>query len=262
MKIAVIGGGNMGGAIVRGLIKSGYLMSDSITVSDINETTLDRLVEHAPGINVTYNNIEACSGADYIVIAVKPWFLLDVISQIRPHLDYSKQSILSVAAGVSCSEISDMLKLDGVSPNIFRIVPNTAIAVNQSMIFISTVNGSDKAIQEVSDIFSQLGKISIIEERLVSAATSIGSCGTAFAFRYIRANIAAGIELGLSSETAKEVVLQTLKGAVELLEKGGEHPEMEIDKVTTPGGLTIRGLNELEHNGFSSAIVKGYKATH
>ncbi|MGL4994434.1 MAG: pyrroline-5-carboxylate reductase [Bacteroidales bacterium] len=261
MKIAVIGGGNMGGAIVSGIIRSGFLTAQAISVSDINEATLARLQVQHPGINVTYNNIEACTGADFIVISVKPWFLLDVISQIRPHLDYSKQTILSIAAGVSCNELTEMFKFEDNYPNIYRIVPNTAIAINQSMTFISTVNGSNSVTQKVCDIFSQLGKVSIIEERLVSAATSIGSCGTAFAFRYIRASIAAGIELGLSSDESKQVVLQTLKGAVELLLNGGEHPEAEIDKVTTPGGLTIRGLNELEHSGFSSSIVKGYKAT-
>lgn len=261
MKIAVIGGGNMGGAIIRGLANSGRFADDVLILSDLNECHIAQLTAEIPRLRGTYNNIEACEEADLIILCVKPWSIRDVVTQISSHLDYNRQTIVSIAAGVSCQELAEMFETEGQTPSIYRVIPNTAIAVNQSMSFVATQNGSRASTEKVVSIFEQMGHVSLIDEKLMSAATSLGSCGIAFAFRYIRASMEAGVEMGLTPDNAKQIVLQTLRGAVELLEQSGAHPEAEIDKVTTPGGLTIRGVNELEHGGFSSAIINGYKAT-
>jgi pyrroline-5-carboxylate reductase len=141
-------------------------------------------------------------------------------------------------------------------------MPNTAISIQQSMTCIAARNVSDDHLQYVMDIFNQLGKAVRIDEKLMDAATVLGACGTAFAMRYIRANIQGGIEIGFDAATANLIAAQTVKGAAELLLAKGSHPEQEIDKVTTPKGCTIAGLNEMEHRGFSSSLIKGLVASY
>jgi pyrroline-5-carboxylate reductase len=121
---------------------------------------------------------------------------------------------------------------------------------------------NEEYLQYILDIFNQLGKTVRIDEKLMDAATVLGACGTAFAMRYIRANIQGGIEIGFDAVTASLIAAQTVKGAAELLLKKGAHPEQEIDKVTTPKGCTIAGLNEMEHRGFSSSLIKGLVASY
>jgi pyrroline-5-carboxylate reductase len=136
-------------------------------------------------------------------------------------------------------------------------MPNTAIAIQQSMTCICANTAASQQVSFVNDLFNQLGKTILIEEKLMDAATVLGACGTAFAMRYIRANIKGGIEIGFNAATASLIAAQTVKGAAELLLIKKTHPEQEIDKVTTPKGCTIAGLNEMEHQGFSSSLIKG-----
>ncbi len=145
---------------------------------------------------------------------------------------------------------------------VFRAMPNTAIAIQESMTCISYSNASDTQINFVKELFTKLGKVAVIDEKLMDAATVLGACGTAFAMRYIRANIQGGIEIGFDSATANLIAAQTVKGAAELLLQKGTHPEQEIDKVTTPKGCTIVGLNEMEHQGFSSSLIKGIATSY
>jgi pyrroline-5-carboxylate reductase len=128
------------------------------------------------------------------------------------------------------------------------------------MTFLVPVNAADEQIESVKEMFNAMGQTLVVEERLLSAGTTLASCGLAYAMRYVRAAAEGGVELGFRPNDAKNIVLQTVKGAVELLEANGNHPEAEIDKVTTPGGVTIRGLNEMEHAGFTSAVIRGLKA--
>ena len=149
---------------------------------------------------------------------------------------------------------------DGV-PALFRVVPNTAIAIGESMTVVSGCGVSEQQTGEVCSLFDRLGETLLVEERLLDAAMALGSCGTAYALRYVRAAMEAGIELGLYPEQAEKIVAQTVKGAAEILLRGGAHPEAEIDKVTTPGGYTIKGLNRMEECGFSNAVIEGHKAS-
>jgi pyrroline-5-carboxylate reductase len=145
---------------------------------------------------------------------------------------------------------------------VFRAMPNTAVAIQQSMTCISYINATEAQINFVNELFSTLGKVAMINEKLMDAATVLGACGTAYAMRYIRANIQGGIEIGFDANTANLIVAQTVKGASELLLQNGTHPEQEIDKVTTPKGCTIAGLNEMEHQGFSSSLIKGIATSY
>lgn len=259
-KIAIIGAGNMGGAIARGLTQSNLVAS--ITVSDINQTALDQLAAFHTSISTTNNNAEAVKGADIVVLAVKPWLVQTVVEGIKEALNYQQQIVVSIAAGVSLDDLTTLFDQNGNLPVLFRLIPNTAIDVLQS---VNTIAAHSNATEEkkalVCSIFDGMGKTFMVPENQLNALMSLSSCGIAYAFRYIRATIEGGVEMGIYPQTAKEVVLQTLRGAVELLEANGSHPEVEIDKVTTPGGITIKGLNEMEANGFSNAVIKGLKAS-
>ena len=251
----------MGGAIARGLALGTLIEAKNITVVDPSQKCRDELTAFNSSIQTAANALDIkIAESEVVIFAVKPWLIQGVIESIKHQLNYEKQLIVSIAAGVSFNELTGYLKKDELSnPSIFRIMPNTAIAIRQSMTFASSYNATADQEKSILRIFEELGKIILIPENQMAAATALGSCGTAFAMRYIRAASEGGVELGFYPDVAKEIVLQTVKGAVELLLENGTHPEIEVDKVTTPGGLTIKGLNEMEHAGFTSAVIKGLK---
>lgn len=250
----------MGGSIAKGLAKSKFISPENISVSDLSSKVLDGLKAFNPALNTTNSNLDCIKDASIILLAVKPWQMESVVSTLKYRIDYSKQVIVSIAASVPFERLHEILEKDGSLPAILRVVPNTAIAIGQSMTFIANSNASKEQETMVVDIFDQLGKTMVIGENQFEAATALGSCGTAFAMRYIRAAMEAGIQLGFYPHLSLEIILQTVGGAVALLEESGSHPEVEIDKVTTPGGITIKGINEMEHCGFSSAVIKAHKA--
>ena len=254
MKLVIVGGGNMGGAIAQGLIGSSYVDSRDITVINKSKSR-----EYGADIQSVLNDYSSLENADIVILAVKPWLIEEVLKENSSRLSKNEQIIISVAAGVTLENLKSCTP-DDVA--LFRVMPNTAIAQKQSMTFISASNANNKQIEQVCSLFEELGKVEIIEEKLFSAATALSGCGIAYAFRYMRAATEGGVEMGIRPELALKAVLQTMKGAVELLEATGTHPEAEIDKVTTPGGITIKGLNEMEHNGFSSSVIKGLKASN
>jgi len=258
MKIAIIGGGNMGAAIACGLSTGTNFEATDIHVIDTNRLSVERIKKFDNDIQAVVNDYEALSVADIVVIALKPWLVEEVLTTHRNKLK-SKQIVISIAAGVSLSQLEEWLPLN--TP-LFRVMPNTAIAVKQSMTFISSLNASKEQENLVLKIFDELGQSEMIKENLIPAVTALSSCGIAFAMRYIRAAMEGGVEMGIYPDQSKNFVLQTLRGAIELLEKNGSHPEVEIDKVTTAGGVTIKGLNEMEHAGFTSAVIKGLKASN
>jgi pyrroline-5-carboxylate reductase len=268
MKLTIIGAGNIGGAIARGLSKSEIIQEYDICCADRSTDTLKRLKAACDNIAVTTDNLQAVEDADIVLVAVKPWFVEDVINEIKHKLDYSRQTVVSIAAGVEFGKLCDFLRKDSdVSkdsdelPPLFRVIPNTAIEVRESVNFISVYKASKEQTATIERIFGELGLTIVIEERLIRSGTALASCGIAYAFRYIRANIECAIELGLYPEQAKRIMMQTLKGAITLLDVNNSHPEAEIDRVTTPGGITIKGLNAMEEAGFTQAIIKGLKAS-
>ncbi|MDR3251808.1 MAG: pyrroline-5-carboxylate reductase [Tannerella sp.] len=262
MKIGIIGSGNMGGAIALGLGNSNIMSASDICCADRSEEILGKIKAANASIKTTTDNKQACTDAEIVVIAVKPWLVEPVIAEIKPLLDYERQIIVSIAAGIETGSLCKFLEKDGAaSPAIFRIIPNTAIAVRESVNFVCSHNASPEQTDLIRKLFDYLGLTVIVEERLMKAGTALASCGIAFAFRYIRAAVEGAVELGLYPEQAKKIEMQTLKGAIALLEANGSHPEAEIDKVTTPGGITIKGLNAMEEAGFTTAVVKGLKAS-
>jgi pyrroline-5-carboxylate reductase len=255
-KITIIGGGNLGTAIAEGLLKSGFADPAQITITKRNTTTLRSLAEK--GVTVTDDNNTAVKSGDIIILAVKPFQVADVLNGVRGDLSDDKV-LISVVTGILIDEMESVVK-----NNIayFRAMPNTAIAIQESMTCICSKNADSATINFVHDLFSTVGKVVTIDEKLMEAATVLAACGTAYAMRYIRANIQGGIEIGFDAATASLIAAQTVKGAAELLLQNGTHPEHEIDRVTTPKGCTIAGLNEMEHQGFSSSLIKGVVASY
>lgn len=258
MKIAIIGAGAMGGAMADGFIKSGAVKPADISVANPTAQKLEHFA--LQGASVTTDNKTAAEGADIVIIAVKPWLVEQVVNELKPVLNYTRQTIITVAAGISGSQFTAWLKKDDAVPQTFIVIPNTAIAVLASMTFIVPVNATADPTAIVKALFDNVGQTMVTDERHLSAGMTLASCGIAYAMRYVRAAAEGGVELGFKADMAKDIVLQTMKGAVELLQANGNHPEAEIDKVCTPGGLTIRGLNEMEHAGFTSAVIRGLKA--
>ncbi len=256
-KIAVIGGGNMGGAIAKGIVKSGMTSAKSITVTRRNAAALKAWAE--AGYETTTDNNEAVRGASIIIFAVKPYQIADVIKGVRA--DISADALcISIATGISVAQLTEML---GAKQPAVRVMPNTAAEVGESVTaVVAGPSVSAAEIQVVEDIFNALGKTFVVDEALMPALTALASCGIAHALRYIRAAQESGIEMGLTAKMAAEVVAQTVKGAAQLILTNQSHPEAEIDKVCTPKGVTITGINEMEHAGFTSAVMKGMMGSY
>jgi pyrroline-5-carboxylate reductase len=256
-KISIIGGGNLGTAIAEGLINSGFSSPKDLFITKRNTKTLQALKDQ--GAMVSDNNEEALQFGQVIILAVKPFQIAAVLNALSHLFDENKHVVVSVVSAVTVDEIAKSI---GKDIAIVRAMPNTAIAIQQSMTCLAANKVDEDSKSYIENLFKQLGEAVWIDEKLMDAATVLGACGMAYAMRYIRANIQGGIQIGFSAATASLIAAQTVKGAAELLLKKQTHPEQEIDKVTTPKGCTIAGLNEMEHQGFSSSLIKGIIASY
>ncbi|MCS6822301.1 MAG: pyrroline-5-carboxylate reductase [Microscillaceae bacterium] len=250
MKIHIIGGGNLGTSMARGL--NAAQQSYQISVSRRNISHIQHL--ETLGIRLTADNKQFLPEADIVILAVKPKQAEAVCAEVRSVL--RKDCIfISVVTGLSIKQLENYLRIPDLC--IIRAMPNTAIALRESMTCLASHTAHERQKQVALTLFEQLGKAIFIEESLMDASTVLGACGIAFALRFIRAAMQGGIEIGFDSKTAALIATQTVKGAAQLLLQDTQHPEIEIDKVTTPQGCTIVGLNEMEHRGFSSSLIKG-----
>ena len=250
----------MGGAIARGFAAKKVFAAKDIICCDRSDATLEALCKDVPGIGVSKDNVQAVKGADIVLFAVKPWILPAAVEEVKVALDYKRQLIISIAAGVSTERLAEIFSKEGTLPQIVYLIPNIAVEVGAGVFFYCTANANRKSLDLVQKLFGQVGFAKQVEEKQMSAGTALASCGIAYVFRYIRANVEGGVEMGFYPKDAQEIVLSTIKGAVELLQAHGTHPEQEVDKVTTPGGITIKGLNAMEEAGFTNAVIKGLKA--
>jgi pyrroline-5-carboxylate reductase len=252
----MIGAGAMGGATVEGLLKCGRVKAEDICVSDPSKAVLDKFVQK--GVSVTTDNGMAAAQADVVCVCVKPWLAETVLKGIAAELKPKQQTLVVIAAGVKSADIQTWLGTQ--CPPLFLCIPNIAIAELASMTFLVPVTAEPSNTEMVEGLFGAMGTTLITDEQHLGAGTTLASCGIAYAMRYIRAAAEGGVELGFKADDAKRIVMQTMKGAVAVLEASGLHPEAAIDLVTTPGGVTIKGLNEMEHAGFTSAVIRGLKA--
>lgn len=250
--LAIIGAGNLGTAIARGLLDSGLTPADKLTLT---RRHAERLTAFADlGCHVHSDNRRAVDECDVVIVAVEPQQLDRLLADIGPAFAADRHVLISVVSGVTVDELRARTAA-GVP--IIRAMPNTAVAIRESMTTIAAPDASDEARAIATQIFDSVGKTLVISEARMTAATALGACGVAFFLRAIRAASQGGIEIGFHADEALAIAAQVAKGAAALLQNQANHPEFEIDKVTTPRGCTIAGLNQMEHDGFSSAMIKG-----
>ncbi len=254
MKIAIIGTGNLGRSIARGLILSDATSQLYLTRRDL------KAIEDFEGyknVFLSADNTEASKNSDILILAVQPSQLEHVLNEIKSTF-HTNHLIVSTVTGFSTSRIE---RIVGNDKRIIRAMPNTAIAVGKSMTCLSANSSGYEQIKIASAIFNRLGNTMVIPEKQMQAATVVCASGIAFWMRLIRATTQAAIQLGFDSAEAQELAMHTSEGAANLLITNGNHPEQEIDKVTTPMGCTIQGLNEMEHMGMSSSLIQGMVAS-
>jgi pyrroline-5-carboxylate reductase len=250
--LAILGTGNIGSAIAKGFILSSMIKPEQIILTRRKTKLLSAFEKK--GCIISDDNCEAVKKSEIIIIAVPPQQIKELLQKINSDLNPKKHIIISVVSGVTTSEILRLIKKQ---VQVVRAMPNIASAIRESMTCIASDTASNETIQYAKKIFDYVGKTFIISEEKMVPATALGACGIAFFLRAIRAASQGGIEIGFHSYEAIPMAAQTAKGAAALVLNMDNHPEMEIDKVTTPEGCTIAGLNEMEHQGFSSAMIKG-----
>ncbi len=255
MKIAIIGTGNLGQSIAKGLISSNAITSLYLTKR--NPETIQKF-DGQKLVTVTSDNVLAVQKSDILIFAIQPSHLEGVLKEIEPYLT-ENHIIISTVTGF---DIPKMESIVGVERFIIRAMPNTAIAVGKSMTCICSNQMGKKRIKVAEAIFNRLGHSMIIPEAQMQAATVVCASGIAFWMRLIRATTQAAIQLGFDAKEAQELAMYTSEGAANLLIANGNHPEEEIDRVTTPKGCTIEGLNEMEHKGLSSSLIQGMVASY
>ncbi|MCH7403388.1 pyrroline-5-carboxylate reductase [Belliella kenyensis] len=256
-KIAIIGCGNLGTSIANGLLEQTDFAAQNLHITKRNPSNLLYLQDK--GVRVHSDNVIAASESDIIILGVKPYNVASILRQINPALDPKRHTIISLATGITLDEMYEVVDPSMV---VYRAMPNIAADINESITCICGRNNTLIADEQVKNLFNSIGFSITIDEALMEAATVLGACGIAYVLRFMRAMIQGGIQIGFDAKTASLIVNQTVKGAAELMIQKDMHPEQAIDKVTTPKGCTIVGLNEMEHQGFSSAMVRGVLASY
>jgi pyrroline-5-carboxylate reductase len=244
--IGIIGCGNLGLSLSKG-----FLVNPNLRI----------LANRRNPISVTLDRFEWASvediieKSDIVILALKPYAIDDFFAQNGQIITSRNIPWVSVVSGLTYKKIQLYLSL--ASFPFVRAMPNTAAEVSESMTALSFHDVTSDQKTEIKKLFKLIGNTLEINEDLMEAATIIGACGIAYVLRFMRAMIQGGVEVGFDAKTATEIVSQTVKGAAQLIIENKTHPEEEIDKVTTPKGCTIVGLNTMEHSGFSSALIKG-----
>ena len=255
MKITIIGAGHIGGALALGLA-AGRPDAGDITVTARHKKSLQRF--KAAGLRTSLDNRAAVAEADVVFLAVKPWQMQAVAEEIAPVLFARRRIVASVAPGIRAEQYFSWFGPEDFS--LSYVIPNTAAAIGESMTYIAPVTATEAETAVLKTLLDRAGKTQIVPPAKMLAGTSTASCGIAYALRYISASKAGAERLGLTPEEAEEAVCQTVRGAAALVAAGGTDAETEIDKVTTPGGLTLRGLAAMEDGGFSEAVGAGLAA--
>lgn len=254
MKIAIIGTGNLGKSIAQGILHSNGATSMYLTKR--NPTAIKDFEKYG-NVTVTADNEKAVINSDILIFAVQPGHFETILYEIK-NLLTDKHIVISTITGFSIGRIESII---GKEHFIIRSMPNTAISVGASMTCICSNVMGKKRIDLAKAIFNRMGHTLEIPEEQMQAATVICASGIAFWMRLIRATTQGAIQLGFDSKEAQELAMHTANGAAKLLIETGNHPEEEIDRVTTPKGCTIEGLNEMEHQGLSSSLIQGIVAS-
>jgi pyrroline-5-carboxylate reductase len=257
-KLAVIGVGAMGSALVRGLIQSGKVKPEQIVAADIDPSKLAGI--QTLGIPTTDDNKSAVQQSEIVLLCVKPQVMDDVLADIAPVTDPKKHCVISIAAGVPIARIEASLPQ---GTPVIRVMPNTPAQVlaGASAIALGT-NAHENHRKIAHEIFSAVGLVVDVPEKLMDAVTALSGSGPAYVFVFAEALADAGVNLGLPRDVALKLAAQTLLGAAKMLLETGKHPAELKDMVTSPGGTTIAALSVLERQAFRGAIIEAISAAH
>jgi pyrroline-5-carboxylate reductase len=250
-RVGFIGTGNMGEALVKGLILGHVCRPEQIVCSDARPER-QKEIREAYGVKVTSRNVDVVKQSDIIILSVKPQIMKAVIDEIGKFLDLDKL-IISIAAGVPLEAIE---MCAGKELKLVRVMPNICVSVREG---VSAVAGGKHALKEdlltTKAIFDSVGKTLFIEEGLLDAVTGLSGSGPAYIFLIIDALADAGVKVGLSRNDALVLASQTVLGAARMLIETGEHPGKLKDMVTSPGGTAIAGLHTLEEGGLRTTMI-------
>jgi pyrroline-5-carboxylate reductase len=254
-RIAILGAGNMGQAILRGLLAQGSVPPDHIRITTRRPERARALAE-AWGVVPADTNADAVAAADIVVLAVKPQILEAVVDQVRPVLH--DRLTISVAAGVSASRLESWLDAPA---RVIRAMPNTPAFIGQGATAIARgAYAHDEDVAAAEALFNSVGRTVVVDEEHLDAITGLSGSGPAYIFLIIEAFADAGVKVGLSREVAQELATQTIAGSARLLQETGEHPGRLKDRVTSPGGTAIAGLHVLEAGGLRTTIMDAVEA--
>ncbi len=249
--VGFIGTGNMGEALIRGLLQGHVCRPDQIHCSDVRSERL-KAIRETYGVKGTSHNVEVIKQSDIIILAVKPQIMKPVVEEIAKFLDLSKL-IISIAAGVHLEAIEVCAKKE---LKLIRVMPNICVSVREGVSAISAGRHAQKEdLMMAKAIFDSVGKSLFIEEYLLDAVTGLSGSGPAYIFLMVDALADAGVKVGLSRSDALVLASQTVLGAAKMLIETGEHPGKLKDMVTSPGGTAIAGLHTLEEGGVRTTLI-------
>jgi pyrroline-5-carboxylate reductase len=249
--VGILGIGNMGEALIQGLLHGHLCRPDQILCSDVRPERL-KTIQEKYGVKTTSHNVEVVKQSDILILAVKPQIMKQVVDEIGQYLELSKL-IISIAAGVPLGAIESCARKD---LKLIRVMPNICVSVREG---VSAIAGGKHALREdlmtAKAIFDSVGKSLFIEEYLLDAVTGLSGSGPAYVFLIIDALADAGVKVGLSRGDALILASQTVLGAAKMLIETGEHPGKLKDMVTSPGGTAIAGLHTLEEGGLRTTLI-------
>ncbi len=254
-KIGFIGCGNMGSAMVLGILKSGIVCKENIIASCSRESSAER-IKNELGINTTLDNKEVCNNSDIIFLAVKPYMYEKVIKEIRDYVDLNK-TIVTIAVGINLSDVEKWFKKE---TKIVKTMPNTPALVGEAMSAICPNElVSEEELKEVMDIFNAFGKSEVLSEKDFHGFIALCGSSPAYVYMFIEAMADAAVREGISREKAYKLAAQSVLGSAKMVLETGEHPAKLKDNVCSPGGTTIEAVLELEETGFRSSVMSAMK---
>ncbi|EGT3615471.1 pyrroline-5-carboxylate reductase [Clostridium perfringens] len=250
-KIGFIGCGNMGSAMVGGILKSGIVVKEDIIASCSREESAKR-ISKSLGINTTLDNKEVCNNSDIIFLAVKPYMYEKVIKEIRDHINLNKV-IVTIAAGIN---LSDVEKWFNKETKIVKTMPNTPALVGEAMSALCPNElVSKEELAEVMSIFNAFGRAEVLSEKDFHGFIALCGSSPAYVYMFIEAMADAAVREGISREKAYKLAAQSILGSAKMVLETGEHPAKLKDNVCSPSGTTIEAVLELENNGFRSSVM-------
>lgn len=258
VKIAFVGGGNMGGAMVHGLITQSLVSPDQIMVADPRPERGQELVERY-AIQYTDSNLDAATWGDILVLAVKPQVLDVVLPEVRGGAR-TCSLVLSIVAGASIKQIADGL----ANASVVRVMPNTPAQIGQGIsVWTATTEVPPAQRRQAQALLQALGEdVFVTDEGYLDMATALSGTGPAYIFMFLEAMVDAGVHLGFSRHVAEKLVLQTMRGSVEYAAKSGEHLAMLRNQVTSPGGTSAEAIYQLERGGLRTVIARAIWAAY